>query len=82
MSPHTVTGVQTGWMLDSLKKCQNKGRQPPESRLLTFHQDLFDLLAQLLHDPLGQVMALLGLLKPFIEGRIGPQVGGARSWYC
>ncbi len=48
---------------------------------LTLHQDLLDLLAQLLHNPLREVMTLLRLLKPFIEARIGPQIGGARTGY-
>lgn len=53
----------------------------PRAAKLTFHQDLLNLLAQLLHGSLGQIVALLGLLKPFIESGIGPQVGGARSRY-
>lgn len=81
MSPQTVTGVQTGWMLDSVQISQHvltaEHRRHPAR--LTFHQYLLDLLAELLHGPLGQIVALLGLFQPLIDPSIGPQVSRARS---
>lgn len=46
--------------------------------VFTFHQALLDNLAEALHVGLGQVLALLGLLEPFVGARALCQAG--RAW--
>jgi hypothetical protein len=47
MSPHIVTGVDTGWMFDSVHGQCDLAVASMSS--LTFHHVLFDYLAELLH---------------------------------
>ena len=44
----------------------------------TLHQDLLHDFTELLHDGLGQIMALFGFLEPLVETSSGPQLGRAR----
>jgi hypothetical protein len=45
---------------------------------LTFHEALLDNLTQPLHVGLGQVLARLGLLQPFVGSRTLGEAGGPR----
>lgn len=77
MSPHTVTGVRTGWMFDSAgDELMPWGQGLCCIGVFTFHKTLFYNLAQSLHVGLGQVLAALGLLQPFVGPGAFGQAGG------
>jgi hypothetical protein len=44
---------------------------------LTFHKNLFDYLAQLLHYGLGQIVALFRFFQPLVQPGAGAEIGGA-----
>ena len=61
-------------MLDSVIAMGQRNAQLHKLIDLTFHQALLDHLAELLHDRLGQIMALLCLLEPFWQSRVRGQL--------
>ena len=63
MSPHIVTGVETGCMFDSADEgVLDRLRGGSNVCELTFHHVFFNDLAELLHVELGEILALLCLL--------------------